>query len=206
MKKFYSLVLLLMACPTILSAQINPTLAPMREVKKLNLTLPFLGLGAIELGRDWGIGGKNSLHPGESIAKATLETAIKYNWKVIDTASSYHLSEERIGHFIPRTKYQYLLITKPGEHSIKANDPRCKKAAYDQVYCLKPAAEYDFSRAAIFKDVTESLKYLNVKTLDIVLLHLHDKDAHSFLAKGEAIKALEELRAQEASPKSEHYG
>lgn len=165
---------------------------PTKYIK--NTKVSFLGLGTVALGRDWGIAGENSLHPSEDLTKDVLQTALKSGMTVIDTASSYGLSEERIGRYVPRSANHYLLITKAGEHSIKANDPRCKKPAYDHVYCAKPAAQYDFSYKAILKDVNESLKKLKVDKIDVVLLHLENKTAEDVLQKAEAIRALEELK------------
>ncbi|WP_131782155.1 aldo/keto reductase [Legionella gresilensis] len=172
----------------------RPSELPKRYIKKIDRSVSFIGLGTVELGRAWGIAGKESLHPSESVAQAVLQQALSNDINVIDTASSYGLSEERIGRYIPRTAYNYLLITKPGEHNIKATDPRCEQKAYDEVYCAKPAADYDFSREAIFKDVHESLQKLKTDKLDIVLLHLDNKTAIDVLKKGEAVHALQELR------------
>ncbi|MGQ3889273.1 aldo/keto reductase [Legionella sp. CNM-1927-20] len=172
----------------------RPSELPKRYIKKLNRSVSFIGLGTVELGRAWGIAGKESLHPSESVAEAVLQQALKKGMNVIDTASSYGLSEERIGRYIPRKTFDYLLITKPGEHNIKANDPRCEQKAYDEIYCAKPAADYDFSREAIFNDVHESLQKLKIDKLDVVLLHLDNKTAIDVLEKGEAVKALQDLR------------
>ncbi|MBA3662459.1 MAG: aldo/keto reductase [Gammaproteobacteria bacterium] len=165
-----------------------------RFVPKLGQSVNFLGLGTVELGRDWGIAGTESLHPSEEIAQAVLEAAIDRGFDIIDTASSYQLSEERIGRYIPRNEHNYLLITKPGEHSIKASDPRCKVKSYDHIYCKKPGGIYDFSKAAILNDINISLEKLKVSQLDIVLLHLANETAVEILKKGEALQTLHELK------------
>ncbi|MCL5272299.1 MAG: aldo/keto reductase, partial [Gammaproteobacteria bacterium] len=161
---------------------------PTRDIKTLGLKVPFLGLGTVELGRDWGIGGEQSIHPDEYRAKKVLQKALQVGYTLVDSASSYQLSEERIGRYIPQHSNRYLLITKPGEHSIKADDKRCKQPAYDNIYCAKPASEYDFSHDAIVKDIDNSLKLLKVKTLDVALLHLNNKDAENILAQGIAVQ------------------
>lgn len=168
------------------------TILPERYVPKLNMTLRFLGLGTVELGRDWGIG-ENRVKP-EKISKIVLLSALEKSLNVIDTAASYQMSEERIGHYIPRNRFNYLLITKAGEHSILAADPQCKIPNTDNSYCKKPAASYDFTRQAIFKDVEDSLQKLHMAQLDVVLLHLENKTAEEILKKGEALQALQDLK------------
>lgn len=169
---------------------------PDRMIKKLNLNLPFIGLGTVELGRDWGINGANSEKPDDEIVKMVLLTAYHRGWRVIDTASSYQASEELIGRYLPRNQYSYFLITKPGEHSILNNDPRCQKPGTKNQYCQSPAAAYDFSRAAIVRDIHESLKKLNVNKIDLVLLHLQNETALTTLKKGESLQALKDLKQQ----------
>lgn len=169
---------------------------PKRYVKKFNTSVPFLGLGTVELGRDWGIGGNKSLHPTEEKAKNILRTAIANHLTVIDTASSYQLSEERIGKYLPQKNHHYLLITKPGEHSLLAKDHRCKTPTYDGIYCKTPGATYDFSKAAIIKDVNDSLQKLKVKQIDVALLHLDSKNALEVLKSGKALDTLKFLRSQ----------
>lgn len=168
---------------------------PQRYIKKLNRQVSFLGLGTVELGRDWGID-TTSVHPSEKIAEKILKTALNSGMQVIDTASSYQLSEERIGHYVSPREQHYLLITKAGEHSLLASDSRCKLPAYDKIYCHQPGAVYDFSQAAIFKDVEASLNKLKVKRLDVVLLHLDSHTAYEVMRKGEALGALLALKKQ----------
>lgn len=166
----------------------------LRRVEKLNITLPFFGLGTVELGRDWGIDAVKGQAPADDIAKDVLVTAIAKGWTVIDTASSYQLSEERIAKYIPPDRYHYFLITKAGEHSVRADNPQCKSSRPESTYCQEPASEYDFSYAGVVNDVNESLKKLHVKTLDAVLLHLNNDTAGEVLQKGEALQALEDLK------------
>lgn len=165
-----------------------------RYIPKLNQSVSFIGLGTVELGRDWGIAGDNSLHPNERIAESILTTALVNGIDVIDSASSYQLSEERIGRYAPRSKHSYLLITKPGEHSLKADDAHCNVPAYDNIYCKKPGGVYNFSRKAILDDIQKSLKKLNVSQIDVALLHLANETAEDILKKGEALQALVDLK------------
>jgi len=178
------------------SASATARATSQRFIPKLNQNVTFLGLGCVELGRDWGIDVKESVHLTENDSAILLKDVLKTGINVIDTATSYQLSEERIGKYIPQQDYNYLLITKPGEHSIHANDPKCKKESYDHIYCRTPGAEYDFSAQTIKQEIFESLKKLQVKKLDVALLHLDSHDAQEVLEKGEALNALKELKQQ----------
>lgn len=168
----------------------------LRYSEKLGRSLTFLGLGALEIGRDWGIGLKGERqHPNAQVAKNTLETALQHGVGVIDTAASYHFSEEWIGKYAKPAKNKFLLITKTGESSLLANDKRCKKPSSDGKYCSDPAAIYDFSRAAIRHDVETSLQKLHVNRLDVVLIHF-GPNAEEVINKGEAVAALKELQRE----------
>ena len=167
-----------------------------RYIPRLKQKVTFFGLGTVELGRDWGVDVVKSTHPTAAQAKHILQKALEVGINVIDTASSYQLSEERIGKYIPATDHNYLLITKPGEHSITARDPRCKVVTKDKVYCRTPGAAYDFSYNAIIADVAESLTKLQVNQLNVVLLHLDNATALKVLQDGEALKALSDLKQQ----------
>jgi aryl-alcohol dehydrogenase-like predicted oxidoreductase len=167
-----------------------------RYIPRLHRSVNFFGLGALEIGRDWGIGTQERIHLSAQNAKQTLQTALQSGITVIDTASSYHNSEAWIGEFAAPDKNKFLLISKPGESSVLATDKSCKVAAADGKYCSDPAARYDFSRAAIRHDVEESLKNLKVKQLDVALIHFSDEDAKEVLDKGEAVAALKELQRE----------
>lgn len=167
-----------------------------RYIPKLNRSVTFFGLGTVELGRDWGIDKNLSVHPSEKSAEKLLNEVLGMGIGVVDSVTSYQLSEERIGKYIPPSKHSYLLITKSGEHSIMANDPRCKKASYDNIYCRTPGGAYDFSPDSIRKEVTQSLKNLKANSLDVVLLHLDSNDAEIVLKKGDALRALHDLKKE----------
>lgn len=168
----------------------------LRHVERIGRDVTFIGLGALEIGRDWGVGAAHDrAHASEDIAKKTLATALQKGLTIIDTASSYHFSEERIGKYAKLDNEKNILVTKAGEYSILATDQRCKAPSSDKKYCIDPAADYDFSRAAIRRDVENSLRFLNTDQLDVVLIHF-DGDPKEILDKGEAVSALKELKSE----------
>jgi len=176
------------------STQQPANILELRHIAKMKRDVTFLGLGALEIGRDWGIGtGEDRQHPAAIVAKQVIDTALQQGINVIDTASAYHRSEERVGEFAAPYHNRIMLNTKAGEHSIKANDLRCKRTSYDHVYCENPASYYDFSHDAIVKSVDESLKKLKTDHIDILFLHFGD-DAKAVLAKGEAVATLKALK------------
>lgn len=174
--------------------QNNPNNATeMRHINKMNRDVSFLGMGALEIGRDWGIGGPEREHSQPIKAQQVITTAISYGITIIDTANAYHRSEAYLGEFASPYRSKIMLNTKAGEHSIFADDLRCKRTAYDKIYCENPSSYYDFSREAIIKSVDQSLKNLKTDHIDILFLHFGD-DVEQVLDKGEAVSTLKELQ------------
>ena len=73
-----------------------------------------MGFGALEIGRDWGIGNDPS-KPTQSEAAGLLELVLRSGVNLIDTAAAYHYSEERIGQSIAHRRTDYFLCSKCGE-------------------------------------------------------------------------------------------
>lgn len=58
----------------------------------------FVGFGALEIGRDWGLGDAGERQrPGDAEAGRVLHSVLDLGLNLIDTAAAYHRSEERIG-------------------------------------------------------------------------------------------------------------
>ena len=66
-----------------------------RSLGKTEASVTFMGFGALEIGRDWGLGDKT--RPEEDEAITVLNGVLDTGINMIDTASAYHLSEARIG-------------------------------------------------------------------------------------------------------------
>lgn len=91
---------------------------PKRSLGRTGLHTTLVGFGALEIGRDWGIGDDaGRKRPGEHDAGRTLERVLDLGINLIDTASAYHRSEERIGTFAAGRRQEYILTTKCGEHN-----------------------------------------------------------------------------------------
>ncbi|HOM57430.1 MAG TPA: aldo/keto reductase, partial [Candidatus Latescibacteria bacterium] len=69
-----------------------------RILGRTGLRVSEIGLGALEIGRDWGIPvGTDFGRPDEKGAERLLNAALDAGITIIDTAPAYQLSEERIG-------------------------------------------------------------------------------------------------------------
>src|SRR5690348_13028834 len=117
-----------------------------RKLGKTGANVTFIGFGALEIGRDWGIGDPSEkTRPEEEEAGKLLNSVLDLGINIIDSARAYHRSEERIGKFVAKRRAEYFLATKCGEHS------------------TEPTTYYDFSYKAVKDSIDLSLKLLNTK-------------------------------------------
>lgn len=149
-----------------------------RPLGRTGHTTSFLGFGALEIGRDWGIGSPESCtKPDEDTASRVLNGALDFGINMIDTARAYHESEERIGKSIGSRREEFFLSTKCGEHSGPNGN------------------YYDFSFDGVRRSIDESLKRLGTDRIDI--LHVHfGPDPETVLAEGGCIRAMQLAKAE----------
>ena len=134
----------------------------------------FIGFGALEIGRDWGIGDDRE-RPDEVRAGEVLNAALDAGINLIDTASAYHRSEERIGLSLTSRRGEYFLATKCGEHN------------------AEPNTFYDFSYDAIKASIERSLKLLKTDRIDCLQIHF-GPDPHQVLDDGGCVRAMQEAQ------------
>ncbi|MGQ9882041.1 MAG: aldo/keto reductase [Armatimonadota bacterium] len=136
----------------------------------------FIGFGALEIGRDWGLGdAKQRLRPTEQEAGRTLNAVIDLGINLIDTARAYHESEARIGKYISYRRAEYVLCSKCGEHS---DDPR---------------TYYDFSYRAVADSIDLSLRLLRTDVIDVMQIHF-GPNSQKVLDDGETLQAMREAQ------------
>jgi aryl-alcohol dehydrogenase-like predicted oxidoreductase len=149
-----------------------------RYIKNMDVEVTFLGFGALEIGRDWGIGSEQeNKRPNESESEVILNTVLDVGINVIDTASAYHRSEERIGKFLSNRRAEYILASKCGEH----ND--------------EPGTYYDFSYQAVKQSIDNSLKLLNTNVIDIMQIHF-GPNPEKVIADGETVQAMKDAKRE----------
>lgn len=146
-----------------------------RSIGRMNHTeVTFLGFGALEIGRNWGMGSDNQ-RPEEEVAGKVLTTVLDLGINLIDTASAYHRSEERIGKYVSDRRAEYVLATKCGEHS------------------NEPGTYYDFTYEGISGSIDRSLKLLNTDVIDLLQIHF-GPDPEGTLDKGETLRAMKDAQ------------
>lgn len=149
-----------------------------RKLGRTGLTVSLLGLGALEVGRNWGLGDEEARErPSAEAAGAVLNQVLDMGITLVDTARAYHRSEERIGEFIGHRRQEYVLASKCGEHS------------------SEPDTYYDFSYQAVLDSINLSLEKLQTSIIDIMQIHF-GPEPEQVLADGETVRAMKEAREQ----------
>lgn len=147
-----------------------------RRLGNTGLEVTAVGFGALEIGRDWGLGTGEARHkPAEEDAAALLHTALDLSINLLDSASAYHRSEERIGKFVSTRRSEYVLATKCGEHS------------------REPDTYYDFSYEAIRDSIQRSRRLLQTDVIDLLQIHF-GPDPDQVLDDGGCVRAMKEAQ------------
>ena len=147
-----------------------------RPLGGTGLDVTLIGFGALEIGRDWGIGEAEARRrPDEHGAAEVLNAALDLDINLIDTASAYHRSEERIGKSIPHRRGEYVLASKCGEHN------------------REPDTYYDFSYRAVRESIKRSLELLRTRVIDVMQIHFGPESA-KVLDDGETVRAMKDAR------------
>jgi aryl-alcohol dehydrogenase-like predicted oxidoreductase len=138
-----------------------------RPFGKEKTTVSEIGLGAWQIGGDWG-------DVDEDTADAILKEAIERGVKFIDTADVYGngKSEARIGRFLKRTSVDVFVATKVGRFP-------------------KPGWPGNFSYSSFLEHTEASLSRLGVDSLDLTQLHCLPTE---ILQRGEVFDWLRRLK------------
>jgi len=145
-----------------------------RRLGRTNLDVSEIGLGALEIGRDWGIRDADFGRPAEQDAISLIHAALDLGINFIDTAPAYQLSEERIGKALHGHRHEVYLATKVGEH-------------YDN----ERGFWYDYGAAAVRTSVEQSLRRLQTDVVDVLQIHSASTD---LIQQGETYEAMKRLK------------
>jgi aryl-alcohol dehydrogenase-like predicted oxidoreductase len=148
-----------------------------RSIPRMNTDVTFIGFGALEIGRNWGLGdAAEQQRPDDAVAGQVLRTVLDLGINLVDTASAYHRSEERIGAYISDRRSEYVLASKCGE----AND--------------EPGTYYDFTYTGISESIDRSLSLLKTDVIDLMQIHF-GPDPEGVLDRGETVAAMKDAQA-----------
>lgn len=131
----------------------------------------------------WQLGGKWGADYSDKIAQATMETAFEQGINFFDTADVYNggESEKSIGRFIKSKQGKIFVATKCGRQ-------------------INPHAAAGYTREAVIQYTEDSLKRLDVDSLDLIQLHCPPTDV---FYKPEIFETLQQLQKD---GKIKHFG
>ncbi|PZD92917.1 aldo/keto reductase [Paenibacillus sambharensis] len=138
-----------------------------RQFGKTDMRVTVLGFGSAEIGMD------KDLNVSQEDANQLLSKVLDSGINVIDTASSYNTSEEKIGRAISHRRQEYYLFSKCGEGSSVGLD-------YP-----------DWDARNVRPSVERSLKRLQTDYLDLVLIH---SCSEAILRQGDLIQEVKKLK------------
>lgn len=148
-----------------------------RQLGRTNLMVSEMALGALEMGRDWGIRiSGNYGRPDEASAIRTIRDAIDAGINFIDTAPAYQLSEERVGRAVEGQRDSVYLATKVGEHY---NDER--------------GFWYDYGREEVARSIEQSLRRLQTDHIDLLQIHSASVE---IIERGETLEVMQRYQRE----------
>jgi aryl-alcohol dehydrogenase-like predicted oxidoreductase len=147
---------------------------PTRPLGRTGLEVSVIGLGALEIGRDWAADvDPDPHHLAESDAINFVHEVLDLGINFIDTAPAYWYSEEFLGKALRGQRDKVILATKVGEH------------------CDPSGSVYDYSFDATLRFIDRSLERLGTDYIDLVQIHSAPLDV---LERGETYSALEKAK------------
>jgi len=149
-----------------------------RNLGASDQTVPIVGLGALEIGRDWGLPGPERGRPQEEAAFELLRAALDCGVDLWDTAPAYQLSEKRIGSFLAQSPADVFISTKTGE-----------------LFDDEGNQLYDFSKEGTKRFIARSLENLQVERIDMLFIHC-GADEVDVIESDEAFAVMDDARGE----------
>jgi aryl-alcohol dehydrogenase-like predicted oxidoreductase len=145
-----------------------------RRLGRTGLQVSEIGLGAVELGLDYGVpvAGEH-LRPAEEDAARLLNRALDLGVNFIDTARAYGVSEEVIGRALKSRRREYILATKLAAIREEGQSDR---ELHEQVKA----------------SIATSLRALQTDVIDLLQSHHTPVDV---IAAGRVVAAMQEAQA-----------
>jgi len=149
-----------------------------RILGRTNLKVSEIGLGALEIGRDWPYwrkGENDFSRPDEREAIGLVHEAIDLGINFIDTAPAYFQSEELLGKALKGKRHQVVLATKCGE------------------WFDGQSSVYDYSAGATVRFIENSLRQLQTDHVDLLQIHSGNLEV---IRRGETLDAMKKAQKE----------
>ena len=145
-----------------------------RALGNTGLHVSEIGLGALEIGRNWAPDvnpdpGHLTRNEAAKMLNETLDAGVNF----IDTAPAYWYSEEFIGYALKSRRDEFILATKTGEH------------------CDPNGSVYDYSYEATLRFIENSLKRLQTDRIDLLQIHSASIEV---IDRGETFRAMADAK------------
>ncbi|TWE07422.1 aldo/keto reductase [Rudaeicoccus suwonensis] len=148
-----------------------------RRLGNTGIQVSPIGLGTVKLGRKTGVKYPARYElPTDDEVQALLSHALGLGVTLFDTAPAYGSSERRIAAFVKDHRDELVLSTKCGE-------------VFEGT-----TSSWDFSRAALERQIAKSLSRMQTDHVDVLLLHAGGVDEDSLLRDTDAIPTLLDAR------------
>lgn len=155
-------------------------MTPLRSIPlaSTGLTAAPLALGTVKIGRNSAVKYPEPFDlPSDDRAADLLRVALSLNITILDTAPAYGVAQPRLGRLMSAhadlARDNFLICSKVGEHF----DPETATSTFD------------FSLAALNRQLDRSLTDLRTDRVDILLIHSDGDDAR-ILHETDALEAL----------------
>jgi len=147
-----------------------------KTIKRKDMDISCMTLGAMQLGANYGIANKTGM-PGQAESYTLLRQAFDNGVTSVDTARAYGESEERIGGFLKSNQNYKPYITTKIRVGISAPTPGGTLLPPDKMAELENALSKlgDKLEKIIFDEVETSLKKLAVSRVNCIMLHRPDE-------------------------------
>ncbi|MEM9744695.1 MAG: aldo/keto reductase [Pseudomonadota bacterium] len=146
---------------------------PLRPLGRTGLRVSPLGLGTVAFGRQTDLKYPREIdRPSDAAVDALLARARALGINLLDTATAYGDSQERLGQ----------RLRKPLGNATSPAEPWVVVTKLGERYTPEQGSRFDFSVRALAIDLERSQEALGRQQLDVVLLHSDGRDETALMA------------------------
>lgn len=159
---------------TLTSLQVPQILLGSTDIK-----VSRLGLGTVKFGRNTGVKYPHSFQlPTDNEINKLLNCAEEANINLLDTATAYGSSEQRLGTAIKHNRHKWVICSKAGEQFTNNQ------------------SVFNFNQQFIIDSIHSSLRQLQTDYLDILLIHSNGINEEQIINRDQVFTTLAKLKQQ----------